>query len=134
MNVLVDTSIWIAFFNNPESANAEKLAQLILEDSICICPAIHQEILQGTKDQASFETLNEKLISLRQLTRDPYLAATGAAKLYSDLRKVGVIIRKSNDCLIAWFALQYDLPIWHQDRDFDLIASQAGLKIFQIST
>jgi hypothetical protein len=130
MYILPDTSIWITFFNNPQSSIAEKLYSLIEEDRIIICPPIYQEILQGTKDQKSFQTLSEKLSSLARLKADPYIAAEGAAQIYSSLRQKGVTIRKSNDCLIAWYAIKHNVPIWHQDRDFDKIASQENLIIF----
>lgn len=130
MYILPDTSIWITFFNNPQSSIAEKLYSLIEEDRIIICPPIYQEILQGTKDQKSFQTLSEKLTSLARLKADPYIAAEGAAQIYSSLRQKGVTIRKSNDCLIAWYAIKHNVPIWHQDRDFDKIASQENLIIF----
>lgn len=134
MYILPDTSIWITFFNNPTSPIAEKLYSLIEEDRIIICPPIYQEILQGTKDQKSFQTLSEKLASLARLNADPYIAAAGAAQIYSSLRQKGVTIRKSNDCLIAWYAIQNNIQIWHQDRDFDRIASQKKLMIFPSPT
>jgi predicted nucleic acid-binding protein len=134
MYILPDTSIWITFFNNPQSSIAEKLYSLIEEDRITICPPIYQEILQGTKNQKSFQTLSEKLSSLARVKADPYIAAEGAAQIYSSLRQKGVTIRKSNDCLIAWYAIKHNVPIWHQDRDFDKIASQEKLIIFTFPT
>lgn len=130
MFVLPDTSIWISFFNKPDSSVSEKLATLIEEDLIVICPTIFQEILQGTKDQESFQLLNQKLSYLTHLHADPYEAAVGAAETYFRLRKKGIRIRKSNDCLIAWFAMKFNIQIWHQDRDFDSIASLGNLKIY----
>jgi len=132
MYVLPDTSIWISFFNEPSSPNSERMSKLILEDRVCICPTVHQEILQGTKDQQRFQILSEKLASLNQLKSDPYLAASGAAQIYSSLRQKGVTIRKSNDCLIAWYAIKFDIPVWHNDRDFDLFASYILLRTFNI--
>ena len=134
MLVLPDTSIWITFFNNPTSVIAEKLYSLINEDRIVICPPIYQEILQGTKNQKSFHFLSEKLSSLTRLNAEPYEASLGAAQIYSSLRQNGVTIRKSHDCLIAWFAIRHNIPIWHQDRDFNMIASQENLKIFTFPT
>lgn len=130
MYILPDTSIWISFFNNPASAIAEKLYSLINEDRIAICPPIYQEILQGTKDQKSFLLLSDKLSSLTRLQSDPFEASIGAAQIYSSLGQKGVTIRKSHDCLIAWYAIKHTIPIWHQDRDFDMIATHENLKTF----
>jgi predicted nucleic acid-binding protein len=132
MFILPDTSIWITFFNSPESAISQKLYSLIDEDLIVICPPIYQEILQGTKDQKSFQLLSEKLSTLTRLNADPYEAAVGAAQIYSSLRQKGITIRKSHDCLIAWYAIKYNIPIWHQDKHFEMIASHGKLKIFEI--
>lgn len=131
MLVLPDTSIWITFFNKPYSAISEKLNLLIIEDLVVISPTIYQEILQGTKDEKDFKILSQKLSSLTRLNADPYEAALGSAQIYSSLRQKGMTIRKSNDCLIAWYAIKYNIPIWHQDRDFDLMASEGKLKIFK---
>lgn len=132
MFILPDTSIWITFFNSPSSDISEKLYSLNDEDLIVICPPIYQEILQGTKDQKSYQLLSEKLSSLTRLNADPYEAALGAAQIYSSLRQKGITIRKSHDCLIAWYAIKFNVPIWHQDKDFEMIASQGKLKIFNI--
>lgn len=132
MFVLPDTSIWITFFNNPNSTIAEKLTSIIDEDLVVICPPIYQEILQGPKDERDFQILSQKLSNLTRLNADPYEAALGSAQIYSSLRHKGLTVRKSNDCLIAWYAVKFNIPIWHQDRDFDMIASQGNLKIFNI--
>lgn len=132
MFILADTSIWISFFNNPNSLISEKLASFIEEDLIVISPTIFQEILKGTKDEKSFQLLAQKLSSLNRLNADPYEAALGSAQIYSSLRQKGITIRKSNNCLISWYAIKYNVPIWHRDRDFDRIASLGNLKIFNI--
>ncbi|MBD0255145.1 MAG: hypothetical protein ICV83_05455 [Cytophagales bacterium] len=33
---------------------------------------------------------------------------------------------------VAFYALHFDVSVCHDDHDFDLIASQTGLKIFQV--
>ena len=63
------------------------------------------------------------------LLLDPVEAAIGAAQLYRMLRKKGVTIRKPNDCLIAHYAIYYDIPILHNDVDFDQIARHVALRI-----
>jgi hypothetical protein len=54
-------------------------------------------------------------------------AAIGAANIYRKLRKKGLTIRKSNDCLIAWFSIKNSLEIVHNDRDFDVILNNIEL-------
>lgn len=63
------------------------------------------------------------------LLLDPVEAAIEAASLFRFLRKKGVTIRKPNDCLIAHYAIFYDVPILHSDVDFDQIARHTALRI-----
>jgi predicted nucleic acid-binding protein len=55
--------------------------------------------------------------------------AEQAATIYRLLRAKGVTIRKSNDCLIAAYAIEAGLPVAHLDRDFDRIARHTDLAV-----
>ena len=68
---------------------------------------------------------------LAVLKWDATVAAISAASLYRQLRQKDVTIRKPNDCLIAAFALHFDVELCHNDRDFDQIAAHTNLKIWQ---
>ncbi len=63
---------------------------------------------------------------------DPVMISIEAAELYRKLRKTGLMIRKSNDCLIAIVAIEVDLPILFRDRDFVMIAKHSKLKLFTV--
>jgi len=52
-----------------------------------------------------------------------------AAELYKSLRKKGITIRKPVDCMIASVAIEYDIQLLHNDRDFDHIAKRSKLRI-----
>jgi predicted nucleic acid-binding protein len=39
-------------------------------------------------------------------------------------------IRSSTDCLIAAIAIQNDVPVWHKDRDFTVIAKFTRLRVY----
>jgi predicted nucleic acid-binding protein len=119
---LFDTSVWIDFFSGTENEQSNLLTRFIEEDlPIYNCPTIIQEILQGIRNDKQFNLINESLLELSILNDDPIEAAVGAATIYRKLRKKGVTIRKSNDCLISWYALKNSVQIIHNDRDFDLI-------------
>jgi predicted nucleic acid-binding protein len=55
-----------------------------------------------------------------------------AINLYRYLRKKGITIRKSVDCLIASYAILGDMYILHNDSDFTQIARESKLKIYKI--
>jgi len=58
-----------------------------------------------------------KLVIHCRLT--PFLAA---AQIYREGRRHGFTIRSTTDCLIAAIAIEYGATIWHNDRDYDMIA------------
>ena len=91
-----------------------------------------QEVLQGTKNAQQFTKFKNLLSGFNCVLMNPIDAAIKAAQLYSSLRQKGVTIRKPNDCLIASYALHFDIEICHNDSDFDLIAQNSSLKITSI--
>jgi hypothetical protein len=123
-SLLVDTSVWIDFFRGVENTNVQILTEYLTEDDpVFICPIILQEILQGIRTEKQFNEIKEYLLCLNILNEDSIESALGAADLFRKLRKKGITIRKSNDCLIAWYAIKYSLNILHKDRDFDQIVA-----------
>ena len=132
MKVLVDTSVWIDSFNGKKNKGTTTLSNLIEKDiAVVTCPIIIQEILQGIKHDNDYKLVNENLSGFEMLQLDPLKASIGAASLYRALRKKGITIRKSNDCLIAFFCIYHKIPILHNDKDFDKISRFTALKIFK---
>ena len=127
--VLVDTTVWIDFFRGNSAPHVNTLEKLISDDEdICICGVILTEVLQGIKfDRDFFRTKNffEALIYL-PMSRDTFLQSS---KLYRALRKRGATIRKPIDCMIASVAIERDLSLLHNDRDFFWIANHSRLRI-----
>lgn len=120
--LLIDTSVWIDFFNGVDSDNVSVFSNYLENDfPIFICPVIIQEILQGIKSEKEYRQVKEYLFALNVLNDDAIEAALGAVKIYRKLREKGITIRKSNDCLIAYYAIKYSLKILHRNRDFDNI-------------
>jgi len=131
--VLVDTSVWIDFFNGTKSPHAEALVGFIeAKVNVWTMPAILQELLQGFQSDSDFEIARDLLMAYPIIKADLIEAAIGAATLYRTARKQGITIRKSNDCLIAWYAIKAGLPILHKDRDFDALPGVTKLAIADI--
>jgi hypothetical protein len=62
--------------------------------------------------------------------REPIDSFAEAAKIYLGCRKQGITIRSTIDCLIAQTALENDLFLLHDDKDFDAIAKIVPLKFY----
>ena len=130
--ILVDTSVWIDWFSKKSrvTSQTQRLGiYLGRKMPVYITAVILQEVLQGVREDIEYEGVKEVLLDLSILLLDPVEAAIGAANLYRMLRKKGVTIRKPNDCLIAQYAIFYDIPILHSDVDFDQIARHAPLRV-----
>lgn len=128
--VLVDTSVWIDALTGRKTWQAELLGKLIDDNAaIVLCPTIIQEILQGIRDESDLERVKDNLEGFEVLDIDPVEAAYGAADLYRKGRKQGITIRKSNDCLIAFYAISCKTTLLHNDGDFDKIAKFTSLKV-----
>lgn len=120
--LLIDTSVWIDFFKGSDTSQVKTLTGYIQNnDPIFICPTILQEILQGIRSEKQYKEIKEYLLCLNILNDNALETALGAAGIYRTLRKKGITIRKSNDCIIAHYAIKYSIQILNKDRDFDLI-------------
>ena len=131
MKILVDTSVWIDFFNGISSAPKMTLRKLLeAEEEVCVSSYILTETLQGFKDDREFEAAKRNLLYLPILGLAETESYVNAAQMYRTCRKQGLTIRKTADCLIAQTAIEHDIPLLHNDKDFDRIASVTRLQVF----
>ena len=130
-HILVDTSVWIDFFNEKATSPKSEILQRSIKnnDVIYICPTIYQEILQGIRDDNTFEDIKNILQDFNMLKFNIMELTNLAIEIYRKLRKEGITIRKSNDCLIAAYAILGDLYLLHKDRDFEKMANQFNLNL-----
>ena len=125
---MVDTSVWIDFFNGNITDQSVKLERLIQNrENICICGVILCEILQGIRADTQYEITNSYLKALVFLPMH-YSTFVKSADIFRALRKEGITIRKPIDCMIAAVAVEQDVPLLHSDRDFDHIEAFKGFK------
>ncbi len=126
--IVVDTRVWIDFFNGKDLAHVLILENLIQHEAdIAICGLILTEILQGIssdKQHGLTKSYLESVIML-EITESVWLEA---ADIYRQCRKRGLTIRKTNDCIIAATALVNDCSLLHNDKDFTAIEQYYPLK------
>ena len=129
MMVLIDTTVWIDFFAGRQLPHVAALERLIKgRENICICGIILTEILQGIRAKSEFRKTKELFNTMLFLPM-PYSVFLGAAEIYRTLRRKGITIRNSIDCLIASVAIENDIVLLHNDRDFIPIEKHLGLKV-----
>jgi len=126
--IIVDTSVWIDFFQDKTTPQTEMLQHnLNAGEDICICGVILTEVLQGIREDRDYAKVSSRFEAFLFLPmhRRTY---ESAAQLYRMLRHKGVTIRNAVDCMIASVAIEHDISLLHNDRDYDLIAAHCGLK------
>ena len=129
--VLIDSSVWINFFNGSETESVQTLENLIAaEEDVCISGYILTEVLQGFRDDRAFETVRRQLLKLTIFDLNVPDSYIKAAQLYRRCRKQGITIRRTADCIIAQSAIENKLFLLHDDVDFDKIAQVCPLKIY----
>lgn len=128
---VIDTSIWINYFNSIQDENSKLVNHLIDKDAIIVLPIILQETLQGIKEDRIFALTKELMLSYKFIKINHIYTAITSADLYRFLRLKGITIRKPNDCLIAAICIENKIPLFHNDKDFDNIAKYTSLKIYK---
>jgi predicted nucleic acid-binding protein len=130
-NIIVDTSVWIDFFNKKNISPETIVLKKLIENNkqFYICPVIYQEVLQGIGDNSLFEKIKKILLKHNMADIDIMEATNKAIDIYKTLRKKGITIRKSIDCLIASYAIIGKMYLLHKDSDFTEIAKEFKLKM-----
>jgi predicted nucleic acid-binding protein len=124
-NILVDTPIWIEYFNRPESNAGARLEKLIKEGDLCSAGVILTELLQVAKIEKEFNAILESFIALPFLhtTIDTWIRA---GKISFVLRRKGITI-PATDLIIASLAIEYGCSVFTIDPHFEKIPD---LKLF----
>jgi predicted nucleic acid-binding protein len=119
--ILVDTSIWVALFRDKSGHVQEVFHDRIRSDIYVLSRFNQLELLQGAKDSKEWMIINDYLSTQIYLE----ISENGwreAAKIYFDLRRIGITLNSAVDCCIAQVAIENYATLLHRDQDFELIA------------
>jgi len=129
LKVLVDTSVWADFFNGYPSAEEKALSRLIAgDDEIFTCGVVVAEVFQGLrreKGRAEIVRLFRDLVFVEPSGMEAYLRA---ADVYRTLRRRGVTVRSTIDCLVAVIAEESKCDVLSRDRDLQMILASGLLE------
>src|SRR3989338_442024 len=126
--VVVDSSVWIDYFIGKETLQTKLLEDLIGGTIIVVGDLILAEVLQGFREDRDYKIAKSLLEELELVTMTGIDIAFKSADNYRSLRKKGLTVRKTIDCLIATYCIQNNLPLLYSDRDFDAFSKNLGLK------
>ncbi len=126
--VLVDSSVWINYFNGKNTWQTEVLDQMISQIPLFTGDLILTEVLQGFRNENEYQKAKEvmSILALQQL--GGYEIAIKSAENYRKLRKRGITVRETIDVIIGTFCINEKIPLLHDDKDFEPMVKYLGLK------
>lgn len=127
--LLVDTTVWVDYFNGLRTPHTDYLDAILDQDLILVGDLILAEVLQGFREEEHFEQARRALGKFQQVHIVTPAMAVQSARNYRFLRGRGITVRKTIDSLIATWCIENDVPLLHNDRDFDGYETHLGLRV-----
>ncbi len=127
--VLVDTSVWIAFFRGIDSDLTERIAALLKSGKAVYTGIVALELINGAKDQKALQILYDAFDVMQCIPVDEttYLHA---GKLGYELARKGYTA-STVDLLIAQAAIENSLSLMTYDEHFNVMAKHSALALFK---
>ncbi len=116
--ILVDSSVWIDFFNGTVNAETDKLNEILGLEEVVIGDLILAEVLQGFRSDTDYKAAKNVLASLTVHDLLGKELAIRSADNFRKLRKTGITIRKTVDVIIATYCIENKIPLLFTDKDF----------------
>ena len=128
--LVVDSSVWIDFFNDADQPSAQLLDHLLAngEVRLVVPDLVLFEVLRGFRHERDYR---QARLLMQTLSIEPVGGAElmlSAAQHYRSLREQGVTVRSSIDVLVAAFCIEHDYALLYRDRDFDAFEELRGLR------
>ena len=131
--VVVDSGVWIDFFNGASTPQGATLHHLLArgETELIVPDLVLYEVLRGFRHERDYLQAEALMLSMSvEATGDPELARR-AATHYRSLRAVGITVRSAIDVLVAAFCIDHGYTLLHRDRDFNAFEELRGLRAWQ---
>jgi predicted nucleic acid-binding protein len=126
--ILVDSSVWIDYFNGVDKPHTDKLDRLLGSEPLVIGDLILMEVLQGFVEDREFDRAKKLLSSFVVIVLGGRDIAIPAARHFRSLRRLGVTFRKTVDGIIATRCIVDGYELLHNDRDFNPFVKHLGLR------
>lgn len=126
--IVADSSVWIDHFRERPTPPVQALRRG-LPGGVALTDLVYCELLVGARDDVQAQRMVRTLQPLPVVTQLPLEDQVLAAKLRRDARAAETPVRGIVDCLIAAVCIRLDLPLLHDDRDFDRLAACSPLRV-----
>ena len=131
--LVVDSGVWIDFFNGIDAPAVETLEQLLERGEIrlVVPDLVLFEVLRGFRQEHDFRQARRLMTTLSIEPAGGPELAQAAAQHYRSLRALGITVRSAVDVLVAAFCIDHDYALLHGDRDFDGFEAHRGLRAWR---
>jgi predicted nucleic acid-binding protein len=117
--VIADTSVWIPYFRNPQSAEQRVLDRLIDRDELVMVGVILMELLQGCRTKSDMDGIKDIFSAFPYLETSPAVWAR-AGEVSSALWRRGVTL-PFTDLIIGTLAIENQCEVYSHDPHFQKI-------------
>lgn len=131
--ILIDSSVWIDFFNGRTNAASDSLASLLEEGAAPLATAdlVLFEVLRGFRHEPDYLAASRAFRALDVVAIGGEAIARSAAQHYRELRARGITIASPIDMLQAAYCIENNYALLHNDRDFDALEELRGLRVWR---
>jgi predicted nucleic acid-binding protein len=126
---IVDSSVWIDYFGGKTTPQCNLLDAALGSEAIGLGDIILCEVLQGYRRQEDFYAARHALLQFPVYTIGGTEMALKSAENYRALRRRGITVRKTIDCLIATFVIEQGFTLLYSDHDFEPFEMHLGLQV-----
>ena len=126
--IIVDSSVWVDYFNGIPGRHTDKLDELLGSKPVAIGDLILTEVLQGFRSDSDYKTAKKLMNSLAIVEMLGVKNAVKAADNYRALRKRGLTIRKTADVIIATYCIEQKCSLLFTDKDFLPFVKHFGMR------
>ncbi|AYM56704.1 type II toxin-antitoxin system VapC family toxin [Agrobacterium fabrum] len=126
--IVVDTSVWIDWFQNKQTPQVATLSDINDLSDVIIGDIILLEILQGERNERRAAAIESRLKVFKLVSMLTPEFAVAAAANYRKLRGLGKTVRKTADLIIGTYCIEHGHKLLQNDRDFQPMADHLGLQ------
>ena len=118
--VMIDTSVWVEFFNRPQGDHFEAVSVLLDDDRVAMVGVIAAELIRGCRSTDERDEVQAALAGVHRfdLGFDDWL---GIGRELFSLRRKGLTVSLS-DTAIVYAAREAECLLYTLDTDFDHFA------------
>ena len=130
--ILVDSSIWIDYFNGTVNKKTDWLDESMGIEPVIMGDIVLTEVLQGFQNDNDFKNAKKLLLEIPFMDMIGQELAIKSAMNYRALRQKGITIKKTIDVMIGSFCIHNNFFLLHNDKDFDPLEKYLKLKVMKI--